>query len=152
MKDREPNFFRNLRSEFSVLRPWIDRVVVLGYAVLAGLFVVAFTMLSEHAFEWFKHFHAQFPWMVLIWTPALTALIVACTRQFFPGAAGSGIPQVIAALEPEVKPEERSAFVSLKITFGKMLLGAASLLAGLSAGREGPSVQVAAGVMHDARR
>jgi H+/Cl- antiporter ClcA len=33
-----------------------------------------------------------------------------------------------------------------------MVLGSASLLAGLSAGREGPSVQVAAGVMHDARR
>jgi H+/Cl- antiporter ClcA len=46
----------------------------------------------------------------------------------------------------------RRHFVSLRLTLAKIALGSASLLAGLSAGREGPSVQVGAGVMHDARR
>jgi len=42
--------------------------------------------------------------------------------------------------------------VSLKLSFAKMALATWGLLAGLSLGREGPSVQIAAGVMHHARR
>ena len=150
--NREPDFLRNLQDEFSDGRAWLDRSIVLGYAVLAGLFVVVFTLMSETAYEWFKHLHEAAPWAVLIWTPTLTAGIVWCTRRYFPGASGSGIPQVMAALDPQVDSKARRHFVSLRLTLAKMALGATSLLAGLSAGREGPSVQVAAGVMHDARR
>ena len=150
--NREPNFFQNLQDELSDGRAWLDRSIVLIYAVLAGLFVVAFTYMSETAFEWFQHLREVAPWAVLIWTPVLTAAIVWCTRRYFPGAAGSGIPQVISALDPQVDSAMRRHFVSLRLTVAKMVLGSFSLLAGLSAGREGPSVQVAAGVMHDARR
>lgn len=152
MRQREPDFFQNLQDEFSDVRAWVDRTVVLAYAVAAGLFVVAFTWLSEAAFELFKHLHGQAPWAVLVWTPCLTALIVWCTRRFAPGAAGSGIPQVMAALDHGITPGMRAGLVSMRLTFAKIVLGAGALLAGLSAGREGPSVQVAAGVMHDARR
>jgi H+/Cl- antiporter ClcA len=152
MNNREPDFFQNLQDELSDGRAWLDRSIVLGYAVLAGLFVVAFTYMSEGAFELFKHLHEVAPWAPLIWTPALTALIVWCTRRFFPGASGSGIPQVMASLDPDVSRGARRNFISFRLTLAKMVLGSASLLAGLSAGREGPSVQVAAGVMNDARR
>ena len=148
----EPDFFQNLQDELSDGRAWLDRTVVLGYAILAGLCVVLFTLMSETAFEWFMHLYAAAPWVVLIWTPALTAFIVWCTRSYFPGAAGSGIPQVMTALDPLLPRDSRHRFVSLRITFAKIVLGSLSLLGGLSAGREGPSVQVAAGVMHDARR
>jgi H+/Cl- antiporter ClcA len=42
--------------------------------------------------------------------------------------------------------------VSLKLSVSKILLTTWGLLAGLSLGREGPSVQIAAGLMHHARR
>lgn len=148
----EPDFFQNLQDELSDGRGWLDRTIVLAYAVAAGLCVVIFTLMSETAFEWFVHLHAQSPWLVLIWTPALTAFIVWATRRFAPGAAGSGIPQVMTALDPHLPRDMRQRFVSIRLTVAKMLLGSMSLLAGLSAGREGPSVQVAAGVMHNARR
>lgn len=148
----EPDFFQNLQDELSDGRGWLDRSIVLAYAVAAGLCVVIFTLMSETAFEWFMHLHAQSPWVVLIWTPALTAFIVWATRRFAPGAAGSGIPQVMTALDPHLPRDMRQRFVSIRLTVAKMVLGSMSLLAGLSAGREGPSVQVAAGVMHNARR
>lgn len=148
----EPDFFQNLQDELSDGRGWLDRTIVLAYAVAAGLFVVIFTLMSETAFEWFGHLYALSPWMVLVWTPALTAFIVWATRRFAPGAAGSGIPQVMTALDPRLPSDMRHRFVSIRLTVAKMLLGSMSLLAGLSAGREGPSVQVAAGVMHNARR
>lgn len=148
----EPDFFQNLQDELSDGRGWLDRSVVLAYAVAAGLCVVVFTLMSETAFEWFGHVQTLSPWVVLVWTPALTAFIVWATRRFAPGAAGSGIPQVMTALDPHLPRDMRQRFVSIRLTVAKMLLGSMSLLAGLSAGREGPSVQVAAGVMHNARR
>lgn len=84
--------------------------------------------------------------------PAVTAGAVWLTRRWAPGAAGSGIPQVIATLDPALDPAQRGRFVSLWLSFSKMVLASAGFAAGLSIGREGPSVQVAAGVMHHARR
>lgn len=150
--NREPNFLENLQAEFSNGRLWFDRAVVLVYAVVAGLFVVAFTLLSEWAFSLFEHLHDYNRWTLLVWTPALTAAIVWLTRRHFPGAGGSGIPQVMAALDPALPEHQRSRFVSLRLTLGKIGLSSAGLMAGLSIGREGPSVQVAAGVMQHARR
>lgn len=149
--NREPDFLQNLQDELSDGRAWLDRSIVLGYAVLAGLFVVGFTLLNEQAFAGFQHIRQAAPWAVLIWTPTLTAGIVWATRRYFPGASGSGIPQVMAAIDPRVDAVARRHFVSFRLTVAKMALGAAGLLAGLSAGREGPSVQIAAGVMHGAR-
>lgn len=148
---RDPDFLRHLQDELSDGRAWLDRSIVLAYAAAAGLCVVLFTLMTHTAFEWFEWLHGAAPWAVLVWTPLVTAFVVWATRRFVPGAAGSGIPQVMAALDPALPADSRPRFVSLKLTAGKMLLGATALLGGLSAGREGPSVQVAAGVMHNAR-
>jgi len=150
--NREPDFLENLRAELSSGRLWLDRAIVLAYAVAAGLFVVGFTLASDRAFGLFHRLHQAQPWGLLLWTPALTAAIVWATRRWFPGAAGSGIPQVKAALHPALPPERRGRLVSLRLTVAKIGLAVAGLAAGLSIGREGPSVQVAAGVMQHARR
>ena len=149
---QHPHVPTAMRREFYDWRLWAGRGIVLAFAALAGLTVVLFTWMTEHAVEYFFAIERQAWWMPLIWTPACTAAIVWITRSYFPGAAGSGIPQVMATLAPDVSPENRGLFVSMKLTVAKMLLGTWALLAGLSAGREGPSVQIAAGVMHNARR
>ncbi|XAH23487.1 chloride channel protein [Xylophilus sp. GW821-FHT01B05] len=147
-----PNFWQSVQAEFSSWRLWLDRSVVLAYAIAAGLLVVAFTMLSEVAFGLFQRVYHWNWWAVLLWTPAWTAALVWLTRRHFPGAAGSGIPQVMTALEPSLPEAQRGRFVSLRLTVAKIVLSSAALMAGLSVGREGPSVQVAAGVMQHARR
>lgn len=150
--NREPDFLENLRAELSSWRLWFDRAIVLAYAVVAGLFVVAFTMASDRAFSLFRSLYSAHPWAVLLWTPAVTTGIVWATRRWCPGAAGSGIPQVKAVLDPAVPPERRGRLVSLRLALAKVGLAVAGFGAGLSIGREGPSVQVAAGVMQHARR
>ena len=147
----EPDFLSNLREEMANGRAWLDRVVVMGFAVLSGLAVVAFTWLADGAQDLFLAQRAQHPWLALLWTPALTAAVVWFTRRWFAGAAGSGVPQVCAALDPQLPADQRGAFVSLRLSVGKMLAVSGGLLAGLSIGRQGPSVQIAAGVMRSAR-
>jgi len=152
MKHSEPDFLHHLRAELSNGRTWFDRAVVLGYAVAAGLSVVAFTLASDAVSGLFLQYHRGWPWAVLLTTPLLTAGIVWLTIRWFPGASGSGIPQIKAALDPALPEERRALFASLRLTVAKIGLGVAGFAAGLSIGREGPSVQVAAGVMQDARR
>ncbi|MGH8629972.1 MAG: chloride channel protein [Burkholderiales bacterium] len=118
----------------------------------AGLTVVGFTWLTEHALRLFFDLHASWWWAPLAWTPLSAAAIVWFTRRFAAGAAGSGIPQVMAALDPTVAASQHGLFVSIRLTLAKIILTTWGLLAGLSLGREGPSVQVAAGVMLGARR
>ncbi|MEO8117803.1 MAG: chloride channel protein [Rhodoferax sp.] len=147
-----PPVFSAIRQELYDWRLWTGRGVVLAFAALAGLTVVALTWMTEQAFEKFTAFEKGFWWGPLLWTPASTAAIVWLTRRYAAGAAGSGIPQVMAALTPDVPKTSRHLYVSVKLSVAKMLLATWGLLAGLSLGREGPSVQIAAGVMHHARR
>ena len=105
---QEPDFFHNLNEEMRDGKRWLERTVVLAYAAAAGLSVVAFTLLADRAFGLFERiFHWHGGWAVLLWTPACTAAIVWATRRFGPGAGGSGIPQVMAALDPAVHESQR---------------------------------------------
>lgn len=150
--DREPDFLRQLQDELSDARVWVDRALVLGFAALAGLAVVALTWLADGAMDWFLAQRGERPWLALLWTPAVTAAVVWAVRRWAPGAGGSGVPQVCAALDPRVPEPQRGRFVSLRLSAAKILAVSGGLLAGLSTGRQGPSVQVAAGVMYSARR
>jgi H+/Cl- antiporter ClcA len=134
---------------------WIDRAVVMGYAALTGLVVVGFTVLAESASHAFARLSGAAPhaaWLALAWTPAATVALVWWTRRYAPGAFGSGIPQVVRALDNDLAPAQSNWLVSLRGSLHKVALVSGGLLAGLSIGREGPTVQVGAGVMLHARR
>ncbi|MDR2188707.1 MAG: chloride channel protein [Azonexus sp.] len=148
----DPDFYRQLKTEVLDGRLWLDRAIVLAYAALAGAVVVLFTLLIERAFGLFSAMTARAWWLPLLWTPLLTAGIVWLTRRYAPMSAGSGIPQVIAAQDPSLDEAGQHGFVSLKLAAAKLLLGTAGFAAGLSIGKEGPSVQIAAGVMLRSRR
>ena len=151
MKHRR-DWLPQLQRELSDWRQWLTRALVIAFAALAGLAIVAFSRLGDLALATFSQARHDLWWLPLVWTPLCTMAIVALTRRFWPGAAGSGIPQVIAALDTAVPSAQRGLFVSLRLSCAKVVLTCWGLLAGLSIGREGPSVQVAAGLMHAARR
>jgi H+/Cl- antiporter ClcA len=72
-------------------------------------------------------------------------------QSLFPGTRGSGIPQTIAALsQPDTAA--RDSLLSIRIAAGKLILTVAALLSGASIGREGPTVQIGASIMHSLRR
>lgn len=132
------------------------RLIIVFFAVLTGLAIATVTWLSDAALSHFRNVANMAWWAPLVWTPIVTCLVVYATRTWFEGASGSGIPQVIASLSSKADHSDgtfnRSLYVSLKLSVAKAFLTTGGLLAGLSTGREGPSVQIAAGIMHHARR
>ena len=151
----EPELWRNLQREVRGGRQWVDRAVVLAYATATGLVVVGFTLLAEaasHGFDKLQRLGPHAEYLPLLWTPLLTVLLVWWTRRLAPGAAGSGIPQVVRALDDDLHPLQRQWLVSVRMSLHKIGLISGGLVAGLSIGREGPTVQVGAGIMAHARR
>jgi H+/Cl- antiporter ClcA len=130
---------------------WRGRLVVWLGAITAGFAVVMFAKASEYAVSYFFILQSAYWWLPLIITPIGGALIVWITTRWFEGAGGSGIPQTIAALNENGTRGTNSTLISFKLAIGKIFLGVGTLLAGFSAGREGPSVQVAASIMHTFR-
>ncbi|HEX8964474.1 MAG TPA: chloride channel protein [Rhodocyclaceae bacterium] len=140
-----------LAGRFSRLR-WRTRLTLWSAACLAGLAVAGFAELSDIVQAWFFSLYGGHRWLPLLLTPAAGMAAVWATTRYFPNTQGSGIPQVIAATKLAEQNLPVAGLVSLRIAVGKIVLGALALFGGFSAGREGPSVQVAASIVHSARR
>jgi H+/Cl- antiporter ClcA len=130
---------------------WKRRVTFWAGALAVGAAAILFALASEIAQAWFREIFTLSAYLPFIVTPIGFALVVVLTRHLFPGAQGSGIPQTIAALEtPDY--DSRNAMLSLRIAVGKILLTLLGLLSGASIGREGPTVQIGASIMHSLGR
>ena len=106
---------------------------------LVGLAVVAFIVLTENLAM------RLYPPGGAVWRRILIPVAGALSMgyllfRFFPYARGSGVPQAKAALFA------RDGFISLRTVIGKFVCTAATLASGIPLGREGPSVQVGAGI------
>lgn len=115
--------------------------------LLVGLVAVGLAYVSDEATRLNRWLWTDRPLVPFVLLPlAFAALSWAC-RRWFPGAQGSGIPQAIAAMEGEEKVRP-SSLLSLRIMVGKILMTVGGLAAGASIGREGPTVQIGASIMH----
>jgi chloride channel protein, CIC family len=130
-------------------RPWralreqreeqVFLVLTLVIGALVGLVVVAFIVITER-------FGARLypvggaPWRRLL-VPVLGSLGLGyLLYKFFPDARGSGVPQTKAALWA------RGGRISAGTVFGEFFCTSATLACGIPLGREGPAVQVGAGI------
>jgi H+/Cl- antiporter ClcA len=127
-------------------RLWTRRIAFWAGAVLVALVAIAFADLADAAQSLFRLITGPRPWLVLLIAPAGLAVSVLLTRTVFPGAQGSGIPQVMAALHMS-DSRQIARLLSARVALGKVLLTLLGLASGASVGREGPTVQVGASIM-----
>ena len=130
-------------------RQWVDflkrreeqvfLILTLVIGALVGLTVVAFIVLTEHVGA------RIYPPGGAAWHRILAPVVGSLTMgyllfRYFPDARGSGVPQTKAALYA------RGGRISLGTVFGKFFCTSVTLASGIPLGREGPSVQVGAGL------
>nr|WP_245528433.1 chloride channel protein [Gluconobacter morbifer] len=135
------------RSARITTSQWKRAAVYWFGAILVGVVAVLFARLGDWAAGIRERIVLWHPWAMLIVAPAGLAFITFLTRTLFKGAQGSGIPQTIATMHIE-NFAVVDRVLSLRISIGKILLTCCGLICGASIGREGPSVQVGASIMH----
>ena len=142
---------KRIRHHWFSPQLWLRRLVLWGGAICVGSIAILFAMGADQSNILLHRMVAYSPYLPLVVTPAGLALAVYVTRRIFPGAEGSGIPQVIAALQIQ-EDKLRGSVLSLRIAFGKIVVTLFALLVGAAVGREGPTVQIGASVMHSLGR
>jgi len=106
---------------------------------LTGLVVVAFIVLTERlGMRLYPVGGAR--WRRLLFPSVGSLGIGYLLYRYFPYARGSGVPQTKAALYA------REGRITIRTVLGKFFCTSATLASGIPLGREGPSVQVGAGI------
>jgi chloride channel protein, CIC family len=114
-------------------------VLTLVIGALAGLVVVAFIVLTEHTALRLYPPHGE-RWRRLFLPVGCSLAMGYLLYRYFPDARGSGVPQTKAALFA------RDGRITLGTVLGKFFCTSVTLACGIPLGREGPSVQVGAGI------
>jgi CIC family chloride channel protein len=114
-------------------------ILALVIGALTGLAVVAFILLTERMGMRLYPVGGA-PWRRLLFPVVGSLGIGYLLFRYFPYARGSGVPQTKAALFA------REGRITLRTVLGKFFCTSATLASGIPLGREGPSVQVGAGV------
>jgi CIC family chloride channel protein len=114
-------------------------VLSLLIGLIVGLTVVAFILLTGRlAARMYPSNSAA--WRRILVPTAGSLVSGYLLFRFFPNARGSGIPQTKFALFI------RHGVISLRTVIGKFICCSISLASGIALGREGPSVQIGAGI------
>lgn len=139
--------FDNLQNEklkhnlLQAIPFWIGSLITGFIAVMYAQMFTWGEKLMNLIFDWNA-------WMIFIIAPTGFVLSWWLVKEFAPYSKGSGIPQVMAAVEL-ANPKEHTKIrhlLSLKIIVFKILSSLALVIGGGAVGREGPTIQIAGSV------
>jgi H+/Cl- antiporter ClcA len=115
--------------------------------IIVGLLAIGLALGSDGMSIINAHLIHLNPYAPLIFMPVGFALLAWLGNRYVPGSQGSGIPQTIAATDSDANINVGN-LLSWRIALGKGLLTLGGLGLGASIGREGPTIQIGASVMH----
>ncbi len=132
-------FFKSIDVKTQVL----IRSAIIG--VVVGIIGVAFRATTEHVNNFFfSGYYVKENWYEWLYLPLICTaggfLASFLTVKFAPEAAGSGIPQVKYALN------KKGVHIKMRTILVKFFAAMVGIASGLSLGREGPTIQVGAGL------
>jgi H+/Cl- antiporter ClcA len=140
-----------LLTRLHLRRAWRTGLII-AVAVLGGLAAAGYARLFDRMMMIHRRLYGLAPWPTLLLLPIGFGLAAWLTGRFAPEASGSGIPQVIAAAEQRWRGRWGGQRVTLRTAAWKVAISALVLVCGGSIGREGPTVQVVAGILRSLTR
>ena len=119
-------------------------------SLIVGFVAVGYTKLFGYAEGLLQQLLAWHSWMLFIATPLCFILAWYVVQRFAPNAKGSGIPQVMAAIDIAIPKHDNkiSRLLSLRIAFTKIVSSFIMVLGGGAIGREGPTIQIAGSIFY----
>lgn len=139
--------FDNIRNEqlkYNLLQAipfWIG-------SVITGFFAVMYAKIFSWGEELMTFIVNWNDWMIFILAPVGFVLSWWLVKEFAPYSKGSGIPQVMAAIEM-ANPKEHNKIkhlLSIKILILKIISSVILVIGGGAIGREGPTIQIAGSI------
>jgi H+/Cl- antiporter ClcA len=127
------------RTAYQLIPLWVASVLV---GVTAVLYAKSFIYVEEISTEFLN----LYPEAIFIVTPIAFVVSWFVVQFFAPLSAGSGIPQVMAAVEMEGKSDLSKKLLNVKVSIVKVLSSLIMLAGGGAIGREGPTIQVSASI------
>lgn len=140
-----------IASRIHARKAWRTAWIV-GVAILAGSAGACYARLCDAAISLHSRIDAAVGWPVALLLPLGFAAMAWVMVKFSPESAGSGIPQVIAAAEQRWKGRWGGQRVTIRTAAWKVVISALLLVCGASIGREGPTVQIVAGIQRSLTR
>lgn len=139
--------FDNIRNEqlkhnlLQAIPFWIGSVITGFFAVMYAKIFAWGENLLHFILDWHD-------WMIFIIAPIGLVLSWWLVKEFAPNAKGSGIPQVMAAVELANPKEHRKirSLLSIKIIVFKIISSVVLVIGGGAVGREGPTIQIAGSI------
>ncbi|MEO6150984.1 MAG: chloride channel protein [Mucilaginibacter sp.] len=117
-------------------------------SVITGLVAVLYTKLFLAAENFAGYIFKEHALMLFIMTPACFLVAWWLVKRFSPYAKGSGIPQVMAAIQLSTPKTNNKVniFLGVKTIVIKVLSSLFMAVGGGAIGREGPTIQIAASI------
>jgi len=139
--------FDRIRNE-NLKRNALQAVPFWIASVITGLAAVLYTKLFVAAEDITSFVFNHHAWMLFILSPVCFVLAWWLAHRFSPYARGSGIPQVMAAIQissPKTAPII-DKLLGIRIIFIKVVSSLVMAIGGGAIGREGPTIQIAASI------
>jgi len=132
---------RNEKIKQNILQALPFWVASLLTGLAAVFYSRGFAYLESRTFSIY-HYHS---WLIFILTPVCFLLAWWVVRRFATHAGGSGIPEVMAAIELANPRDDKKVtkLLSLKVFFVKIISSFTMILGGGLIGKEGPTILIA---------
>lgn len=150
-----------LNNTFNTLRSLVERInndklkqnllQALPFWI-ASLITGVVAVVYARLFSWAESFSVSIAhrtgWLLFIITPVCFVTAWWMVRKFAPNSKGSGIPQVMAAIELSTPRHNHyvDSLLSIRIVVVKILSSMLMVFGGAAVGREGPTIQIAGSI------
>lgn len=144
-------FFEKLNQTNSKLREQLFQSIPFWFAsALSGLLAYLYYLIFRLTEDVFLDIYQYKKWSVFILTPIAFLLSWWLVKRYAIYSRGSGIPQVMAAIETSNAPHKYFArkLLGIRIIIVKILSSSLKVLGGGVVGREGPTIQISSSVFH----
>lgn len=117
-------------------------------SLFTGLIAVAYTKMFTWAEEGAHALFSDYRWSFFIITPVCFLLAWCLVKKFAPFSRGSGIPQVMAAVDiiSPANLNKVNKLLSLRVILIKIASSLVMVFGGGAIGREGPTIQIAGSI------